>query len=178
MPPNRVIKKYPNRRLYDTEISSYITLEDVRQLIVDREAFEVRDARTGDDLTRAVLLQIIAEQEQEAAPMFCTRLLAQVIRCYGSPVQAQLGPALERSLEAFLLEHPPTPARPVRRAAAAASATTRPAAAPAARAVAAPATPWSMLDRLTERPDGWQEPAALRGTLGPSLGDSAAKPRR
>jgi polyhydroxyalkanoate synthesis repressor PhaR len=175
MPPNRVIKKYPNRRLYDTEISSYITLEDVRQLIVDREAFEVRDARTGDDLTRAVLLQIIAEQEQEAAPMFCTSLLAQVIRCYGSPVQAQLGPALERSLEAFLLEHPPTPARPARRATAAAP---RPAAPAASRGTVGAPTPWSMLDRLTERPDGWQEPAALRGTLGPSLGDSAAKPRR
>ncbi len=178
MPPNRVIKKYPNRRLYDTEISSYITLEDVRQLIVDREAFEVRDARTGDDLTRAVLLQIIAEQEQEVAPMFCTSLLAQVIRCYGSPVQAQLGPALERSLEAFLLEHPPTPVRPVRRVAAAGPAP-RPAPPPApARTASATPTPWSMLDRLTERPEGWQEPAALRGTLGPSLGEGAAKPRR
>ncbi|HLT45203.1 MAG TPA: polyhydroxyalkanoate synthesis regulator DNA-binding domain-containing protein, partial [Luteimonas sp.] len=56
----RVIKKYPNRRLYDTEISSYITIEDVRQLVVDGEAFEVRDARSGEDLTRCVMLQIIA----------------------------------------------------------------------------------------------------------------------
>ncbi|MHB1617996.1 MAG: polyhydroxyalkanoate synthesis regulator DNA-binding domain-containing protein, partial [Metallibacterium sp.] len=61
---NRIIKKYPNRRLYDTEISSYITLEEVRQLVLDGEIFEVRDAKTNDDLTRSVLLQIIAEHEQ------------------------------------------------------------------------------------------------------------------
>ncbi|MGH8062389.1 MAG: polyhydroxyalkanoate synthesis repressor PhaR, partial [Pseudoxanthomonas sp.] len=65
----RIIKKYPNRRLYDTEISSYITIEDVRQLIVDGEDFEVRDAKTGDDLTRTVLLQIITEQEQDGEPI-------------------------------------------------------------------------------------------------------------
>ena len=64
----RIIKKYPNRRLYDTEISSYITLEDVRQLIVEGESFEVRDAKSGEDLTRAVLLQIIAEHEQDGQP--------------------------------------------------------------------------------------------------------------
>lgn len=62
MPVARVIKKYPNRRLYDTEISSYITIEDVRQLIVEGVEFEVRDAKTGDDLTRQVLLQIIADR--------------------------------------------------------------------------------------------------------------------
>ena len=68
----RIIKKYPNRRLYDTEISSYITLEDVRQLIVDREEFTVRDAKSGADLTRSVLMQIIAEHEEHGQPIFTT----------------------------------------------------------------------------------------------------------
>src|SRR3546814_172871 len=72
MTKTRVIKKYPNRRLYDTDISSYITIEDVRQLIVDGEDFEVRDAKSGDDLTRQVLLQIIAEHEQDGQPMLST----------------------------------------------------------------------------------------------------------
>ena len=72
----RIIKKYPNRRLYDTEISSYITLEEVRQLVLDSEEFEVRDAKAGDDLTRSVLLQIIAEHEQtgnRCSPPSCCR---------------------------------------------------------------------------------------------------------
>ncbi|KLD69341.1 polyhydroxyalkanoate synthesis repressor PhaR, partial [Xanthomonas hyacinthi DSM 19077] len=79
----RIIKKYPNRRLYDTEISSYITIEDVRQLIIDGEEFEVRDAKTGEDLSRAVLLQIIADKEQDGEPMLSTQLLSQIIRFYG-----------------------------------------------------------------------------------------------
>ncbi|MCF5939504.1 polyhydroxyalkanoate synthesis repressor PhaR, partial [Xanthomonas perforans] len=69
----RIIKKYPNRRLYDTEISSYITIEDVRQLIIDGEEFEVRDAKSGEDLSRAVLLQIIADREQDGEPMLSTQ---------------------------------------------------------------------------------------------------------
>ncbi|REI38568.1 polyhydroxyalkanoate synthesis repressor PhaR, partial [Xanthomonas oryzae pv. oryzae] len=73
----RIIKKYPNRRLYDTEISSYITIEDVRQLIIDGEEFEVRDAKSGEDLSRAVLLQIIADREQDGEPMLSTQLLSQ-----------------------------------------------------------------------------------------------------
>ena len=80
----RIIKKYPNRRLYDTEISSYITIEDVRQLIVDNESFQVRDAKTGADLTRQVLLQIITEHEQDGQPMLSTELLSQLIRFYGT----------------------------------------------------------------------------------------------
>ena len=64
----RIIKKYPNRRLYDTEISSYITIDEVRQLVVDGESFEVRDAKSGEDLTRSVLLQIISEHEERGAP--------------------------------------------------------------------------------------------------------------
>lgn len=98
----RIIKKYPNRRLYDTEISSYITLEEVRQLVVDGEDFEVRDAKTGDDLTRAVLLQIISEHEETGQPMFTTQLLSQVIRFYGDSMQGFMGSYLEKSLQVFL----------------------------------------------------------------------------
>ncbi len=98
----RTIKKYPNRRLYDTEISSYITLEEVRQLVLDGEDFEVRDAKTGDDLTRSVLLQIIAEHEQTGQPMFTTQLLSQVIRFYGDSMQGFMGSYLEKSLQIFL----------------------------------------------------------------------------
>ena len=100
--PVRVIKKYPNRRLYDTRISSYITIEDVRQLIVDGEEFEVRDARSGDDLTRQVLLQIIAEHEQDGEPVLSTQLLSQIIRFYGDSLQGFMGSYLERSMQMFL----------------------------------------------------------------------------
>jgi polyhydroxyalkanoate synthesis repressor PhaR len=97
----RIIKKYPNRRLYDTEISSYVTLEDVRQLIIDGESFEVREAKTGKDLTRAVLLQIIAEHEDIGSPIFSTQLLTQVIRFYGDSLQGYIGGYLERSVALF-----------------------------------------------------------------------------
>lgn len=97
----RIIKKYPNRRLYDTEISSYVTLEDIRQLIVDGEAFEVRDARSGKDLTRAVLLQILAEHEDIGQPIFSTQLLTTVIRFYGDSLQGIIGSYLERSIQTF-----------------------------------------------------------------------------
>ncbi len=98
----RIIKKYPNRRLYDTEISSYITLEEVRQLVLDGEVFEVRDAKSGDDLTRSVLLQIISEHEETGTPMFSTQLLSQLIRFYGDSLQGFMGGYLERSLQVFL----------------------------------------------------------------------------
>lgn len=98
----RIIKKYPNRRLYDTEISSYITLEEVRQLVVDNEKFEVRDAKTGDDLTRSVLLQIISDHEDRGQPMLTTELLSQVIRFYGDSLQGFMGSYLEKSLQVFL----------------------------------------------------------------------------
>ncbi len=98
----RIIKKYPNRRLYDTEISSYITLEEVRQLVVDGEIFEVRDAKTGDELTRSVLLQIISEHEEHGQPMFTAQLLSQVIRFYGDSLQGFMGSYLEKSLQVFL----------------------------------------------------------------------------
>lgn len=102
MTAHRVIKKYPNRRLYDTEISSYITIEDVRQLIVDGEDFEVRDAKTGEDLTRQVLLQIITEHEQDGQPMLSTQLLSQIIRFYGDSLQGFMGSYLDRSMQTFL----------------------------------------------------------------------------
>jgi polyhydroxyalkanoate synthesis repressor PhaR len=102
MPASRIIKKYPNRRLYDTKISSYITIEDVRQLIVDGEDFEVRDAKSGDDLTRQVLLQIIAEHEQDGEPMLSTQLLSHIIRFYGDSLQGFMGNYLERSMDIFL----------------------------------------------------------------------------
>lgn len=98
----RIIKKYPNRRLYDTEISSYITLEEIRQLVLDNEEFEVRDAKTGEDLTRSVLLQIISEYEERGQPMFTSKLLSQIIRFYGDSMQGFMGTYLERSLQVFL----------------------------------------------------------------------------
>jgi polyhydroxyalkanoate synthesis repressor PhaR len=102
MTKSRVIKKYPNRRLYDTDISSYITIEDVRQLIVDGEDFEVRDAKSGEDLTRQVLLQIIAEHEQDGQPMLSTQLLSQIIRFYGDSLQGFMGSYLDRSMQTFM----------------------------------------------------------------------------
>ena len=102
MASTRIIKKYPNRRLYDTEISSYITIEDVRQLIVDGEEFEVRDAKSGNDLTRSVLLQIIAEHESDGEPVLSTQLLSQIIRFYGDSMQGFMGNYLERSMQVFL----------------------------------------------------------------------------
>ena len=98
----RIIKKYPNRRLYDTEISSYVTIEDVRQLVVDGETFEVRDAKSGEDITRSVLLQIISEHEEHGQPIFSTQLLSQIIRCYGDSLQGFMGTYLERSMQTFL----------------------------------------------------------------------------
>jgi len=102
MAQSRIIKKYPNRRLYDTEISSYITLEEVRQLVVDGEVFEVRDAKTGDELTRSVLLQIISDHEERGQPMFTAQLLSQIIRFYGDSLQGFMGSYLEKSLQVFL----------------------------------------------------------------------------
>lgn len=102
MAKTRIIKKYPNRRLYDTEISSYITLEEIRQLVIDGETFEVRDVKTGEDLTRSVLLQIISEHEDSGHPMFTTQLLSQIIRFYGDSLQGFMGSYLEKSLQVFL----------------------------------------------------------------------------
>lgn len=99
MSETRTIKKYPNRRLYDTAISSYITLADVKRLVLDGVDFEVIDAKTKADLTRGILLQIIAEEEEGGEPIFSSELLAQLIRAYGGSMQNMLTSYLEKSME-------------------------------------------------------------------------------
>lgn len=99
--PTRLIKKYPNRRLYDTRTSSYITLADVKELVVKNEDFQVVDAKTNEDLTRSILLQIIIEEESEGVPMFTSDLLAQMIRFYGNAMQGMMGKYLENNITAF-----------------------------------------------------------------------------
>ena len=98
----RVIKKYPNRRLYDTDTSTYITLAEVRQLVMDSESFVVRDAKTNEDLTRSILLQIILEAEAGGAPMFTEAVLTNIIRFYGNAMQSFMGIYLEKNVQAFM----------------------------------------------------------------------------
>ncbi len=98
----RVLKKYPNRRLYDTQTSSYITLADVKRMVLDGETFEVRDAKTAEDLTRSILLQIILEEETGGVPMFSTQMLAHIIRFYGHAMQGLMGSYLEKNLQTFV----------------------------------------------------------------------------
>ena len=98
----RIIKKYPNRRLYDTEVSRYVTLEDVRNLVLEEVPFQIRDARTNEDLTRSILLQIIMEQEADGEPMFSEQVLVNIIRSYGDSLQGMMASYLERSLNLFL----------------------------------------------------------------------------
>ncbi|MFG6449552.1 polyhydroxyalkanoate synthesis repressor PhaR [Roseateles sp. BYS180W] len=100
-PQTRVLKKYPNRRLYDTQTSSYITLADVKAMVLQGLSFEVRDAKTNEDLTRAILLQIILEEETGGVPMFSTALLEQVIRFYGHAMQGVMGAYLEQNMKSF-----------------------------------------------------------------------------
>ncbi|CAN5725576.1 MAG: polyhydroxyalkanoate synthesis repressor PhaR [Luteimonas sp.] len=157
MAANRVIKKYPNRRLYDTEISSYITIEDVRQLIVDGEAFEVRDAKTGENLTRQVLLQIITEHEQDGQPMLSTQLLSQLIRFYGDSMQGLMGSYLDRSMQTFIEQQAQFRQQ---------------------MGGVLGQTPWTMMNQLTERNmQLWQEfQKSLVGGVGRSPADAKAKP--
>lgn len=151
----RIIKKYPNRRLYDTEISSYITIEDVRQLIVDGESFEVRDAKTGDDLTRQVLLQIITEHEQDGQPMLSTQLLSQLIRFYGDSLQGFMGNYLERSMQVFLEQQQQFRQQ---------------------MGGLIGQTPWAMLNQLTERNmELWKD---FQKNLVGGMGSPAAPPPR
>lgn len=151
----RIIKKYPNRRLYDTEISSYITIEDVRQLIVDGESFEVRDAKTGDDLTRQVLLQIITEHEQDGQPMLSTQLLSQLIRFYGDSLQGFMGNYLERSMHVFLEQQQQFRQQ---------------------MGGLIGQTPWTMLNQLTERNmELWKD---FQKNLVGGMGSPAAPPPR
>jgi polyhydroxyalkanoate synthesis repressor PhaR len=162
----RIIKKYPNRRLYDTEISSYITLEEVRQLVLDGEDFEVRDAKSGDDLTRSVLLQIISEHEETGSPMFTTQLLSQVIRFYGDSMQGFMGSYLEKSLQIFLDQQQKFRSQLNN---------------------ILGQTPWSMLNDMTERNmDLWKSVqegflnaaagSAAKGVLPPNKGPGTNKP--
>ncbi|WP_341905372.1 polyhydroxyalkanoate synthesis repressor PhaR [Polaromonas sp. YR568] len=97
-----MIKKYPNRRLYDTETSAYITLADVRQLVMDTADFVVRDAKTNEDLTRSILLQIILEEETGGAPMFTEAVLGNIIRFYGNAMQGFMGAYLEKNVQSFM----------------------------------------------------------------------------
>jgi polyhydroxyalkanoate synthesis repressor PhaR len=100
--PTRLIKKYPNRRLYDTKTSSYITLADVKQMVHRQEDFQVVDAKSGEELTRAILLQIILEEESTGGlPMFSSDLLSQLIRFYGNAMQGVMGTYLEKNIKAF-----------------------------------------------------------------------------
>ena len=98
----RVIKKYPNRRLYDTDTSTYITLSQVRQLVMDNEPFAVCDAKTGEDLTRSILLQIILEQEANGSPMFTAPVLSNIIRFYGHTMQGFMGGYLEKNMQTLV----------------------------------------------------------------------------
>ena len=98
----RMIKKYPNRRLYDTANSGYITLADVKLMVLDGIEFRVVDAKSGDDLTRAILLQIILDEESGGMPMFSSEMLAQMIRLYGSAQQTIMGQYIEQNVQAFL----------------------------------------------------------------------------
>jgi polyhydroxyalkanoate synthesis repressor PhaR len=98
----RLIKKYPNRRLYDTRTSSYITLADVKELVLKHEQFQVVDAKTSENLTRSILLQIILEEEAGGMPMFTSDLLSQLIRFYGNAMQGMVGNYLEKNMQTFV----------------------------------------------------------------------------
>ena len=98
----RIIKKYPNRRLYDTATSGYITLADVRQMVIEHTPFQVRDAKTNEELTRAILLQIILDEEAAGVPMFSNDMLAQMIRFYAGAMQGVMQNYLEQSGKVFL----------------------------------------------------------------------------
>ncbi len=98
----RIIKKYPNRRLYDTDTSSYITLTEIKQLVMESESLQVLDAKTGEDLTRSILLQIILEEESNGSPMFTAPVLANVIRFYGHAMQGLMGGYLEKNMQALM----------------------------------------------------------------------------
>ncbi len=96
-----IIKKYPNRRLYDTHTSTYVTLAEVKQLVLKARPFAVRDAKTGEDLTRSILLQIILEEEAAGMPLFSEQALANIIRFYGHTSQAYMGSMLDSQLNAL-----------------------------------------------------------------------------
>ena len=98
----RIIKKYPNRRLYDTKHSTYITLFDIKGLVMTQEPFVVLDAKTGEEITRSILMQIILEEESGGQPLFSTQSLTQMIRFYGSSLQGMMSPFLEQNINQFI----------------------------------------------------------------------------
>ena len=98
----RVIKKYPNRRLYDTVESRYITLADVRKLVVDRIDFVVIDKKSQNDITRSILLQVIADQEHAGEPVMSRDFLSHIIRTYGGSLHGMIGSYLEQSVKLFV----------------------------------------------------------------------------
>ena len=100
----RIIKKYPNRRLYDTELSRYVTLADVRELVMEGTEFKVLDTANGEDITRSILLQIMLEEESGGKPLFTSKMLGQLIRFYGGSLQGLFARYLEESLELFARE--------------------------------------------------------------------------
>ena len=102
MSDTRTIKKYPNRRLYDTEESRYITLADVRRLVIDKTNFVVIDKKSGEDITRNILLQVISEQEQSGEPIMSRDFLSHVIRSYGGAMQGFVGSYLDQSIQMFM----------------------------------------------------------------------------
>lgn len=102
MPSERIIKKYPNRRLYDTEVSRYVTLADVRALVMQGVSFRVLDTNNEDDITRTILLQIMLEEESGGEPLFTAPMLAQIIRFYGGTLQGLLSRYMEKSLDFFV----------------------------------------------------------------------------
>jgi polyhydroxyalkanoate synthesis repressor PhaR len=108
----RVIKKYPNRRLYDTASSSYVALADVKQLVMHNAPFRVVDAKSGEDLTRSILLQIILEHESEGAPILTEQVLANIIRFYGHSMQGFMGSFLEKNVQTFMDNVPSLPIVP------------------------------------------------------------------
>jgi polyhydroxyalkanoate synthesis repressor PhaR len=102
----RLIRRYPNRRLYDTVESRYISLDDLKKLVLGGILFEVKDSKTHEDVTRSVLLQILLDQESQSTPLFSDVLLRNLICFYGSPLgMSMLTPFLERSLEFFQQHH-------------------------------------------------------------------------
>lgn len=98
----RTIKKYPNRRLYDTTSSTYVTLAEIKKLIMLATPMVVLDAKTGEDLTRAILLQIILEEESAGVPMFSEAVLSNIIRFYGHSMQGYMGSYLENHVQSFM----------------------------------------------------------------------------
>lgn len=100
--PDRIIKKYPNRRLYDTDTSTYITLAEIKNLVMRRAPCVVLDAKSGDDITRSILLQIILEEEANGTPMFTADVLANIIRFYGHTMQGFMGGYLEKNIQTLM----------------------------------------------------------------------------